>query len=164
MDIVTVATKGGNSKQLTNDSAKDYEPAWSPDGKTSAFVSDRDGTPYIYLMDADGNNQQRLSKGDKGEWEPAWSPDGQKIAFVLSESTTLTNIYIVNADGTHLHSLTNETAGYNENPVWSPDGMMLAFWSDRTGNHEIFIIKSDGTGLLNLTNNPAADENPFWSK
>lgn len=164
MDIVTVATEGGKGEQLTNDPGKDYEPGWSPDGKTIAFVSERDGTPYIYLMDADGNNQRRLMKGDQPELEPAWSPDGTKIAFVLSESTTRTNIYIVNADGTGLRSLTNEVAGYNENPVWSPDGTMIAFWSDRTGNHEIFSIKIDGTGLVNLTNHPAADENPSWSK
>ena len=164
MDIAVGSVLGGSLQRITSSPANDYHPAWSPDGQTIVFVSERDGTPYIYLMDADGNNQGRLTKGNKPELEPAWSPDGQKIAFVLSESTTLTNIYIVNADGTDLHSLTKKTAGYNENPVWSPDGTMLAFWSDRTGNHEIFIIKPDGTGLVNLTNHPAADENPSWSK
>jgi Tol biopolymer transport system component len=164
MDIGVGSVLGGELQLLTSSPASDYQPAWSSDGQTIAFVSERDGTPHIYLMDADGTNQRRLTKGDEPELGPAWSPDGQKIAFMLSESTTLTNIYIVNADGTNLHPLTNETAGYNENPVWSPDGTMLAFWSDRTGNHEIFIISPDGTGLVNLTNHPAADENPSWSK
>lgn len=164
MDIGIGSMLGGQLQQLTSSPANDYQPAWSPDGETIAFVSERDSTPYIYLMDVDGNHQRRLMKGDQAELEPAWSPDGTKIAFVLSESTTLTNIYIVNADGTGLHPLTKEVAGYNENPVWSPDGTMIAFWSDRTGNHEIFSIKLDGTGLINLTNHPAADENPSWSK
>jgi tol-pal system beta propeller repeat protein TolB len=164
MDIGVGSVLGGELQLLTSDPANDYQPAWSPDGQTIAFFSERDGTPSIYLMDVDGNNQRRLTTGDKPELEPAWSPDGTKIAFVSSKGMLLSNIYIVNSDGTSLHPLTKEVAGYNENPVWSPDGTMLAFWSDRTGNHEIFIIKPDGTGLVNLTNHPAADENPSWSK
>lgn len=164
MDIGVGSVLGGEFQPLTSSPTNDYQPAWSPDGRTIAFVSERDGTPYIYLMHADGKNQRRLTSSDEPELEPAWSPDGTKIAFMSSQGMLLSNIYIVNSDGTSLHALTKEVAGYNENPVWSPDGTMLAFWSDRTGNHEIFIIKSDGTGLVNLTNHPAADENPSWSK
>jgi Tol biopolymer transport system component len=164
MDIGVGSVLGGELQTLTSDPANDYQPAWSPDGQTIAFVSERDGTPFIYLMDVNGANQHRLTNGDKPELEPAWSPDGTKIAFISSQGMLLSNIFIVNSDGTKLHPLTKEVAGYNENPVWSPDGTMLAFWSDRTGNHEIFIIKPDGTGLENLTNHPAADENPSWSK
>lgn len=164
MDIGVGSVLGGELQPLTSSPANDYQPAWAPDGRTIAFVSERDGTPYIYLMDADGTNQRRLTTSDKSELEPAWSPDGTKIAFISSQGMLLSNIYIVNSDGTDLHPLTNEVVGYNENPVWSPDGTMLAFWSDRTGNHEIFIIKLNGTGLVNLTNHPAADENPSWSK
>ena len=164
MDIGVGSVLGGELQLLTSSPANDYQPAWSPDGQTIAFVSERDGTHYIYLMDADGTNQRRLTESEKPELEPAWSPDGTKIAFISSEGMLLSNIYIVNRDGTDLRPLTNEAVGFNENPVWSPDGTMLAFWSDRTGNHEIFIIKLNGTGLVNLTNHPAADENPSWSK
>lgn len=164
IDIFTVATEGGIGKQLTNNPAIDYEPAWSPDGQTIAFVSDRDGTSHIYLMDIDGKNQRRLTKSDMTELEPAWSPDGTKIAFMSSQGMLLTNIYIVDSDGANPRNLTNETVGYNENPVWSPDGTLIAFWSDREGNHEIYTIRLDGTGLTNLTNNPDDDENPSWSK
>jgi Tol biopolymer transport system component len=164
MDIGVGSVLGGELQLLTSSSANDYQPAWSPAGQTIAFVSECDGTPYIYLMDADGTNQHRLTTSDKQELEPAWSPDGTKIAFVSSQGMLLSNIYIVNSDGTSLHPLTNKTAGYNENPVWSPDGTMLAFWSDRTGNHEIFIIKRNSSGLVNLTNHPATDENPSRSK
>jgi TolB protein len=164
MDIGVGSILGGDLQLITNSPTNDYQPAWSPDGQTIAFVSERDDNHHIYLMDSDGKNQRRLTKSNMTEIEPAWSPDGAMIAFVSSEGMLSSNIYVVNVDGTDLHPLTNETVGYNENPVWSPDGTLIAFWSDRTGNHEIFSIKLDGTGLVNLTNHPAADENPSWSK
>lgn len=164
MDIGVGSILGGDLQLITSSPANDYQPAWSPDGQTIAFVSERDDNHHIYLMDSDGKNQRRLTKSNMTELEPAWSPDGTMIAFVSSEGMLRSNIYVVNLDGTDLHPLTSETVGYNENPVWSPDGTLIAFWSDRTGNHEIFSIKLDGTGLVNLTNHPAADENPSWSK
>jgi tol-pal system beta propeller repeat protein TolB len=156
--------QGGTFTQLTNDPKWDYEPAWSPDGTAIAFVSARDGTPHIYLMDADGKNQRRLSTSDIDQLEPAWSPDGKQIAFLSEEGNNHSNIYLMDSDGTNIRNLTNQPTGLNENPTWSPDGTMIAFWSDRTGNHEIFSMMLDGTGLVNLTNNPADDENPTWSK
>ncbi|HSL43715.1 MAG TPA: DPP IV N-terminal domain-containing protein [Anaerolineales bacterium] len=164
MDIGVASVLGGDLQLITSNPSNDYQPAWSPDGQTIAFVSERDDNHHIYLMDSDGKNQRRLTKSNMTELEPAWSPDGTMIAFVSSEGMLRSNIYVVNSDGTDLHPLTSETVGYNENPVWSPDGTLIAFWSDRTGNHEIFSIKLDGTGLVNLTNHPAADENPSWSK
>jgi TolB protein len=164
MDIFTAPTLAGDPKQLTDSPTNDYQPAWSPDGRTIAFVSDRDGADHIYLMDTDGKNQRRLTQSNMTELEPAWSPDGTTIAFMSSEGMRLTNIYIIASDGENLRPVTTEIVGYNENPVWSPDGTLIAFWSDRIGNHEIYSIKPDGTGLVNLTNDPSDDENPTWAK
>ena len=57
-------------------------PAWSPDGRRIAFMSDRDENPEIYVMDADGANQTRLTRTELEDSLPAWSPDGRRIAFV----------------------------------------------------------------------------------
>lgn len=164
LDIFGVAAGGGDPTPLTSSPGLDFEPAWSPDGKTIAFVSDRDGTPHIYVMDTDGGNQRRLTRNDIVELEPAWSPDGMAIAFLGDVSDVSSNIYLVNADGTNTRRLTDEAVSHNENPVWSPDGSMIAFWSNRTGNSEIFVMRLDGTGLTNLTGNPAEDQNPSWSR
>jgi len=52
---------GSNQLRLTNNSAKDFGPTWSPDGSKIAFESDRDGNLEIYIMNADGSNQARLT-------------------------------------------------------------------------------------------------------
>lgn len=57
-------------RQLTSDPADDLLPAWSPDGRSIAFVSTRNGNPEIYIMDADGQNQRRLTFNSTGDWRP----------------------------------------------------------------------------------------------
>ena len=163
LEIVTVPRDGGDGTPLTDDPAKDFMPAWSPDGKTIAFVSDRGGLQYIYLMDADGGNQRRLTTNEFPELSPSWSPDGSHLAF-FSGNNDVTNIFVVGADGSGSLNITNQDAGYNEDPTWSPDGTMIAFWSGRSGDNEIYAMHSDGSGLVNLTNSPGPDENPSWSR
>jgi len=163
LEIVTVPAEGGDGTQLTDDPAKDFMPAWSPDGKTIAFVSDRGGLQYIYLMDADGGNPRRLTTNEFPELAPAWSPDGSQIAF-YSGNNDVTNIYVVGADGSGTVNLTNQESGYNEDPTWSPDGTMIAFWSSRSGDNEIYAMRADGSGVVNVSNSPGPDENPSWSR
>ena len=57
------------------------QPAWSPDGKQIAFVSAREGTPHVYVMDADGTGTRRLTDSDQEDDHPTWSSDGTRIAF-----------------------------------------------------------------------------------
>jgi Tol biopolymer transport system component len=54
-------TVGGRGKPMGEVAAPDDAPAWSPDGRKIAFVSDRDGTYDVYLMNADGSGQERLT-------------------------------------------------------------------------------------------------------
>jgi hypothetical protein len=71
-----------NLKQLTDDPGDDMLPAWSPDGRSIAFVSTRDGNPEIWIMDVDGGRQRRLTNHPGGDWRPAWLPDSQALVFV----------------------------------------------------------------------------------
>ena len=112
------------------------------------FGSDRDGTPEIYVMDADGANLVRLTTDAWVQILPvtevtslAWSPDGTKIAFIANRGGDR-RIFVMNADGTDLVRLTDHHAG-NGSPVWSPDGRQIAFTSRHFGNDEIYIIDPD---------------------
>ncbi len=92
--------------------ADNYHPAWSHDGTKIAFMSERDGNPEIYLMDADGSNQTRLTDHPAADWSPSWSPDGKRIAF-SSDRAGHHEIYVMNADGTGVLRLTHQgTSGH----------------------------------------------------
>jgi Tol biopolymer transport system component len=68
-EIYTMSTAGGEVTRLTDNNASDGLPAWSPDGKTLAFASNRGGVWSIWAMDPDGSNQRQL-------FEMGGSPDG----------------------------------------------------------------------------------------
>lgn len=67
--------------RLTDSPGDDLLPAWSPDGRMIAFVSQRDGNPEIYVMFADGSQQTRLTFAPGGDWRPAWLPDSRHLVF-----------------------------------------------------------------------------------
>ncbi|MCB9459725.1 MAG: S9 family peptidase [Anaerolineaceae bacterium] len=77
--LLDVAT--GTSRKMTNGKQMDTSPAWSPDGKTIAFVSNRTEKNQIYLLPVDGGEAQALADMKQGAGGPVWSPDGSKIAF-----------------------------------------------------------------------------------
>ncbi len=75
-----VSTSGGAPLQLTQ-SGHDSSPEWSPDGKTLAFLSSRDGTSQVYLLPMDGGEAHAVTHLSTGADLVKWSPDGKTIAF-----------------------------------------------------------------------------------
>src|SRR6266566_4413226 len=162
---IYVMTRGGAPLvRLTNTTAANGQPSWSPDGAKLAFTSDRDGNREIYVMNADGTNQIRLTNNAATDYWPAWSPDGAKLAFESDRDGNL-EIYVMNADGTNATRLTSNSTE-DSSPAWSPGGTWIAFSCDPDGTAslEICVINADGTNLVRLTNNPAPDGSPAWSR
>ncbi len=143
-EVFIVDADGSNLTQLTHNSIDDLDPVWSPDGRTIAFTSTRDGDSAIYLMDADGSNQRRLTAGA----DPAWSPDGTQIAYEGSDEvrdpsdprygmTFLRDLFVVDVGAGVSQRLTDafNDPGWVEwvrhvkygDPAWSPDGERLAY-------------------------------------
>ena len=148
-------------RRLTNHSATDGLPAWSPDGRHIAFQSNRNGNFEIYVMAADGSNPRRLTNHSATDGAAAWSPDGRHIAFDSNRNGNF-EIYVMAADGSNPRRLTNHSAN-DGLPAWSPDGRHIAFNSNRDGNHEIYVMAADGSNPRRLTYRSADDAWPAWS-
>ena len=84
-----------------------------------------------------------------------------RIAFA-SNRDGISDIYVINADGTGLRRVTSHPE-WDHAPAWSPDGNRIAFMSFRHDNWEIYVMNANGTGVTRLTNRPEGDFAPAWS-
>ncbi|HXD49958.1 MAG TPA: BamA/TamA family outer membrane protein [Gemmatimonadaceae bacterium] len=108
------------------------QSAFSPDGRTIAVTAERHGRDLLYLFDVHTRKiVRRLDFGLESATGPSWSPDGRRLVFSGSKGG-ISDLYMVNADGTGLRRLTNDPFG-DFQPQWSPDGATIAFASDRDG-------------------------------
>jgi TolB protein len=153
---------GSNPKRLTKSALNvvNISPRWNPKtGREIAFISDRGGSPRIYVMDADGSNERPLLSMGGHMDSPAWSPDGRYLAFVWDNDGAY-HIYVADVASLQILKLTRE--GRNENPAWSPDSRHIAFQSNRTGRWEIWAMHVDGSEPRQLTR--GGGRSPSWSR
>jgi Tol biopolymer transport system component len=113
--------------------AEGFAPAFSPNGKLTAFSSDRNGSRGIYLMRADGSNQTRLTN-DGGE-DPAWVPRARTLVYSAGGTDGNRDLYAVSFDAAWKPTgpptrLTTDPKS-DVSPAVSPDGKKVVFSSDR---------------------------------
>lgn len=137
------------------------DPAVSPDGKTVAFVRNKDGSTNLALVGIDGVGLRYLSNYNDGTqiFSPAWSPDGNQIAISIFREKDR-DIAIVDAhaasfikpgeapdssaflDESAITVLIHSDADERD-PVWLPDGSGLVFSSDRDGIFNLYEYRMD---------------------
>jgi dipeptidyl aminopeptidase/acylaminoacyl peptidase len=162
-----LSLQDGSGHQLTAGTAMDSSPAWSPDGKTIAFLSTRTGDPQIYLIPVDGGEARQLTFMEQKIGEgPAWSPDGSTLAFTATNvaekrhpnqpyrvtraiyrfnnvgylDNTVQDIYVMPAIGGEPRNLTKD-AWMNSDLRWSPDGQEILYQAN-LGPHS-FDVSSE---------------------
>ncbi|MEJ2679433.1 MAG: hypothetical protein P8174_10220 [Gemmatimonadota bacterium] len=113
---LTLMRTDGSGKQILT-SGLDMVPAWSPDGSRIAFArSSISSAEDIYTIAPDTTGLQRLTTNDSSDTWPSWSPDGARIAFQSNREGTF-HIYVMNADGSGVSRVTNQT-GAQLYPKW----------------------------------------------
>ena len=147
---------------LTDRRGDDESPAWSPDGKHIAFVSNRDGNENIYVIDSDGKNDKRLTDlpDDDTAKSFVWSPDGKRIAFVAFTGRGHGyDIFVMDRDGSNLTRLAN-----GDSPTWSPDGKYIAYRTfARYRQSVIFMVDSDGKDHHYILGHLGHFYSPVWA-
>jgi dipeptidyl aminopeptidase/acylaminoacyl peptidase len=148
--------------RLTNNPAADTAPAYSPDGLSIVFVSDRDGNKEIYKMNPDGTNQVRVTTDAANDFDPSFSPDGQKIIFISERVAGGQRLFTMNPDGSNPQML-SDIAGFYRRPSYSPDGQKIIFSYSTTsapGTPRVWTMNADGTGRAQF---PVGRETPAYS-
>ncbi|MCC6361558.1 MAG: PD40 domain-containing protein [Phycisphaerales bacterium] len=172
-DIWSVPVDGGDARRLTAHPADETTPVWSPDGRTIAFASTRNGAANLFTMTADGQNVTRVTYGDRGETPSAFSPDGGYLYFHMRRDGSMRfepMLYRVPVGGGQVWRVL-ECYGSGARP--SPDGKYLAFtrgWSpfSRTGyrgsaNHDIWLYEPATARFSQLTDFSGTDLWPSWA-
>ena len=155
---------GGSAKRLTNDRFVEMHPTWSPDGRSLAFSSDRDGTMDIWVRElATGADRKVATEASKA----SWAPRGNEIAYINREG---------------MIAITGRAAPISPpirdpgRPTWAPEGLIaittLQPYSSRfrEGTNQLMLVST--TGAPARRPNPLAHrsvgtrehDGPVWSR
>lgn len=145
--------------QVTSGDYDDSEPAWSPDGRSLAFASNRTKEPdrnfnsNIWVVTADnvdqGRTLVRVAPGAGTDGSPAWSPDGKWIAFTTQLDAHLFqyatfDLAVAPAGGGDAKILTRALDRNVSAPRFSPDGRSIYFIADDDGTQNLLQIPTGG--------------------
>ncbi len=168
-ELYVMNLDGTGLKNLTDNTARETNPAWSPDGRHIVFgvetVPLRESD--IWVMDVDSGKRVKLTKAPGYHTGPVFSPDGSRIAFASNRGSGFVynfDIWVMNANGSKAERLTDYEE-YDADPTWSPDGKRIAFTRAMPERKfDILVVNADGTNPINLTNSPQSDEGgAAWS-
>jgi TolB protein len=140
-------------------------PTFNPQGTKLAFVSNKDGTPRIYIVDvapaADGEPKLKLiSKQNRENTSPAWSPDGTKLAY-SSVTNGVRQIWMYDFSTGQEQQLT-QGPGHKENPSWAPNSFHLMFNSANNDTCELYLVNLNQPKATKITLGQGDKRFPSW--
>ena len=162
-NIYVMNADGTRQKRITDfGDGGALEPAWSPDGKTIAFVNSRQSTGKmnISVLGADGTLRELQSHSSQS-FGPTWSPDGTKLAVssLRPPANTLRDIYIMDSDGSNPINLTETPERDEVFPGFSPNSSRICFSRDSG----LYLMNADGSDLTPLANKHILSGPCDWS-
>lgn len=149
-------------QRLTAFHRDDLEPTPAPDGKTIAFLSDREGPMRIFLMASDGTKQRRLTdRTDVAtELSPIWSRDGARLAYLIERPSE--RVLIVRDLATGNERVLTPPGSRDHEASFSPDGNWIAVAREANGEHDLVALPVAGGESIRITSTPAIERLPRW--
>lgn len=179
----------GRSWQLTSGAKSSQQPAWSPDGRWVAFVSDRDGKRQVYRIAVAGGEARKLTNAEEGVTAFQWSPSGTSIAYTApdppadamkerekrwgdirleDEDRRYTHLHVLDLATLSARALTSGTLVVGSF-AYSPDGRVVAF-DHRTsadaadgGTADISMVEIASGQVTIAVAQDGPDTSPRWS-
>jgi Tol biopolymer transport system component len=169
-------------KPFLPDTARDTDPAPSPDGKWVAFQSNRGGSSQIWVVPTSGGAPRRVTnepakvKSSDGKMlptrvmTPTWAPDSKSLLYVSTREGNY-NVYSIPLEGGTAKPLSN-AAGAQRYPAYSPDGTKIVFPSSRNQpgslwGFQLYIMSAKGEPAggpaRQLTRSSGSPGHPVWS-
>ncbi len=148
-NIWVVPTAGGPAMQLT-ESGHDSSSAWSPDGKTLAFLSSRSGESQVYLLSMEGGESHALTKLSNGADMVKWSPDGKTIAFTSSVYPDCVSRSVAAPNnGDECNKKRDEEKEKNKVKAHVAEHLLYRHWThwNEGKRSHLFVISADGSAV-----------------
>jgi len=176
-DLYILPIEGGEAKALTRGMAFDSQPRFSPDGRSIALVSDRDGSENIWIINADGSSPKQLTSGkDTVFISPEWTPDGEaiitgKTGVVRGSLVELWLYYLADKKGVCLvngekHGLTALGPAFGPNPrflFFSQKAASLKNWCPQIGEYQLAVYDRETQDIYPYSNAQGGGMRPLLS-
>ena len=160
-DIYWIDLKDNSLHQLTRDRTNLDGLAWSRDGASILFSSNRGGAYSLRSVALDGRAPERLPFGTEDSSQPAVGPLPGQLAY--TQGSAIWSIDRLGHGEAYGEAVTSSTQ-QDSAPSLSPDGRFFAFQSHRSGNQEVWIASLTGEGLRQLTSaGGPVTGSPSWS-
>ncbi len=181
-DIYKVPAGGGEAVRLTTQESYESTPVWSPDGRSIAFASDRNGNFDVFIMSSEGGQARQLTFNSASELPTAFTPDGRSVLFnaaiqdpatsALFPANALTELYSVPVGGGRITQVLGTPA---EMVSFNSRGTCFLY-QDRKGSEDewrkhhtssitrdIWLYDTTTGRHTNLTSRAGEDRNPVFS-
>jgi len=149
-DLFTVPAEKGDVRNLTQSPAsRERDPAWSPDGKWIAYLSDRSGEYQVHVIGSDGKTPDRQVTRTSGadntfRYGPRWSPDSKKVAF--SDKTM--QLWWADVDSGKVTRVDKGTDAEIFDYAWSGDSRWIAYSKQNAAGFGQVIVYSLDSGKV----------------
>src|SRR5579872_5516699 len=161
-EIFSIATDRGDIQRVTQSFSRESAPAWAPDGKWIAFVSDKSGRDEVWMAHEDGLGLKMVSDSDTEKQGIQWAPDSKSMIYSASDH----KLYRFDLDSGKTSVVARGEAGNLQGAIFSPDGRWIAYAKlDNDLRPHVYVTPSTGGSEHRVGNDDRlfSEITPVWT-